>query len=243
MLTVGNELCNATVRQHLPASDAEWNIVEFPAEIIERIRATGVLATFSVHEVDHAVPLVRALMAGGIDTIELTLRTPAAMDALVAICHEVPEVLVGVGTVLSPDQVSAVKKAGVAFGVAPGLNLRVVDAAREMGLPFAPGIATPSDLEAAAERGCRLMKFFPAEPSGGVGYLKSLTAPYQHLGIEYIPLGGINAGNMRDYLAQPQVLAVGGTWLVQQEIVERGDWQRITNQAAEVVKWLSETPK
>ena len=141
------------------------------------------------------------------------------MEALKVICAEVPEMLIGVGTILTPETAVEVKAAGAAFGVAPGMNPRVVRAAQAAGLPFAPGICTPSDLEAAIELGCRFVKFFPAEASGGLPYLRSMSAPYKHLGIQYFPLGGLNAGNMTAYLKEENVLTIGGSWIVSQDLV------------------------
>jgi 2-dehydro-3-deoxyphosphogluconate aldolase/(4S)-4-hydroxy-2-oxoglutarate aldolase len=154
----------------------------FPEALLVRLRKSGVVAGFSVESAAQAVPLCRALLAGGIDTIELTLRSAAGMDGVKAIAAELPEIVLGVGTILTPEQAREVKAAGATFGVAPGMNPRVVRAAAEAGLPFAPGVATPSDLEAAIELGCRLVKFFPAEPVGGINYLRSMSAPYKHLG-------------------------------------------------------------
>ncbi|WP_442505141.1 bifunctional 4-hydroxy-2-oxoglutarate aldolase/2-dehydro-3-deoxy-phosphogluconate aldolase [Novipirellula sp. SH528] len=207
----------------------------FPNDILQRLKRTGVVAGFSVEKVEHAVPLAKALLDGGIEAIELTLRTPAGIEAIKAICTHVPEVLVGVGTILTPDTVLQVKSAGAAFGVAPGMNPRVVRAAQDAGLPFAPGIATPSDLEAAIELGCQFVKFFPAEALGGITYLRSMSAPYKHLGIEYFPLGGLNAENMMDYLREPNVPAIGGSWIVKQELVNNEDWAGLTARAADVV--------
>jgi len=212
----------------------------FPEELLQRLRASGVVAGFSVENAEHAVPLCRALLAGGIDAIELTLRTPAGMDGVRAICAEVPEMLTGVGTILTPEQIRDVKAAGAHFGVAPGMNPRVIRAAKEAGLPYAPGVATPSDLEAAIELGCRFVKFFPAEPMGGVAYLRSMSTPYKHLGIQFFPLGGVNAANMLDYLKEPNVPVIGGSWIVKQDLVRREDWAGITARAAEVVKALKE---
>lgn len=212
---------------------------EFSNEIIQRLRTTRVVAGFSVERAEHAVPIARALLSGGIDAIELTLRTPAAMNGLRAICNEVPEMLTGVGTILSPELVREVKEAGADFGVAPGMNHRVVRAAIEARFPFAPGIATPSDIEAAVELGCKLLKFFPAEPSGGVTYLRSMSAPYKHLGINYFPLGGLNAENMLAYLNESNVLAVGGSWIVKNDLVQNEDWAGITARASDVIKQLT----
>jgi 2-dehydro-3-deoxyphosphogluconate aldolase/(4S)-4-hydroxy-2-oxoglutarate aldolase len=214
--------------------------MEFPQSILQRLEKSGVVAGFSVDHVEHAVPLARALLAGGIDAIELTFRTHAALDALRAICQEVPEMLIGVGTILTPEQVVQVKDAGADFAVAPGMNPRVIHAANQAGLPFAPGICTPSDLEAAIELGCRFVKFFPAEACGGINYLKSMAAPYKHLGIKYFPLGGLNAENMVDYLKEEFVPNIGGSWIVKQEMVLNEDWEGITARAAEVRKIIEE---
>ena len=212
----------------------------FPDSLLLRLRKSGVVAGFSIEKVEHAVPLCRALLAGGIDVIELTLRSAAGMDGVRAICADVPEILVGVGTILTPEQAREVKAAGAAFGVAPGMNPRVVQAAQEAGLPFAPGICTPSDLEAAIELGCRFVKFFPAEPMGGVSFLRSMAAPYKHLGVHYFPLGGLNEKNMLEYLKEPNVATIGGSWIVKQELVNKGDWAGITASAAGVVEILKQ---
>lgn len=207
----------------------------FPEDILQRLRAARIAAGFTVEKAEHAVPLTQALLAGGVSAIELTLRTPAALEGLQAICQEVSEMLIGVGTILTTDMVKQVKDAGADFGVAPGLNPRVVKAAQEAALPFAPGVATPSDIEKAVELNCRVMKFFPAQASGGVKYLRSMSAPYKHLGIEYFPLGGINSDNMMEYLSEPNVVALGGTWVVKKEMVAAEDWSGITRQAKEII--------
>ncbi len=206
----------------------------FPQEVLDRLRAAGVVAGFSVEKIEHAVPIAEALLAGGVTAIELTLRTPIALQAVKAVCQEVPDMLVGVGTILTPEAATEVKELGADFGVAPGLNPRVVKAAKQAGLPFAPGIATPSELESAVDLGCRFVKFFPAEQLGGVRYLRSMAAPYSHLGIEYFPLGGVNSTNILDYLSEPNIPAVGGSWIVQSESVINEDWVKIIAQATDV---------
>lgn len=215
--------------------------MEFSESILQRLKKGGVVAGFSVENIAHAVPITRALLKGGIDAIELTLRTRDAMEALKVICAEVPEMLIGVGTILTPETAVEVKAAGAAFGVAPGMNPRVVRAAQTAGLPFAPGICTPSDLEAAIELGCRFVKFFPAEASGGLPYLRSMSAPYKHLGIQYFPLGGLNAGNMTAYLKEENVLTIGGSWIVSQDLVNKEDWDGIAARASEVRQIASAT--
>ena len=205
----------------------------FSPELAARIERAGILAVLIVERVSDAVPVAKALLDGGIDAIELTLRTEAALGAIKEIRAKVPEMLVGVGTVLTPAQVVQAKEAGGAFAVAPGFNRRVVEAAQKEGLSFAPGVATPTDIEAALEVECRLLKFFPCEVSGGLPFLKNIAAPYQHLDLKYIHLGGINAKNMATYLADPLIAALGGSWLAPRDAMRAGDWKTITNLAAE----------
>ena len=212
----------------------------FTTDLLQRLSTARVVAGFSVERVEDAVPLTQALLDGGITAIELTLRTQAGITATAAIHAGVPDMLLGVGTILTGEQAQAVKAAGADFGVSPGLNLEVVTAAREAGLPFAPGIATPSELETALAADCRLVKFFPAEACGGVSYLKSMAAPYAHLGVQFFPLGGLNAANMADYLALPNVPAIGGSWIVQNDLVKRGDWVGIRDRAAAVVRAVAD---
>jgi 2-dehydro-3-deoxyphosphogluconate aldolase/(4S)-4-hydroxy-2-oxoglutarate aldolase len=169
-----------------------------------------------------------------VDAIELTLRTDAAMESIWRIRADVPEILVGAGTVLTPGQVGEVKAAGAAFAVAPGMNPRVVAEAKRVGLPFAPGVCTPTDIELAIEQGCRFLKLFPSEPCGGLQYLRSIAAPFAHLGLQFIPLGGVSAANAEAYLREPLVMALGGSWLAPRELIQRRDWSAVTNNAREL---------
>jgi len=195
---------------------------------------TGVIAVLMIDDVCNAVPVAQALMAGGVDCIELTLRTPTAMEALRRIRAEVPEMCAGVGTILTPQQVNDARANGAAFGVAPGMNPRVVAEARKIGLPFAPGVCTPTDIEQAIEQGCRLLKFFPAEPMGGMTYLKSVAAPYAHLNLRYIPLGGIDANNAERYLNEPIIQALGGSWIALRDMIQKQEWAVITQRARQI---------
>jgi len=204
----------------------------FDSELSARIETFGVIAVLVVDRVDDALPLAKALLDGGVGVMELTLRTPAALGALKAILSSAPEMIAGVGTILTPDQVQLAKDAGAAFGVAPGMNSRVLAAARAANLPFAPGITTPSDIEAALEFECKLLKFYPCEASGGLAYLKNIAAPYAHLGLKYVPLGGLNEKNMATYLSEPIVGALGGSWLAPREMINAGDWKAITARCA-----------
>lgn len=205
----------------------------FPDDMLARIERAGVIAVLVIDEPRHAVPVGRALLDGGIDVIELTLRTPAALESLRLLRRELPELLLGAGTVRTPAQVDEVMDAGAAFALAPGLNRIVVERAATCGLPFVPGVMTPTELDAAIELGCREVKFFPAEPVGGVRFLASLHSPFSHLGIRYIPLGGLNPANVPAYLAEPSVLAVGGSWIATRELIRQQAWDRITAAACE----------
>ncbi len=200
-------------------------------EVFSDLETAGVLAVLVIDDAADAVPLAKALLAGGINAMELTLRTEAAMDALNAIRQAVPDMSVGIGTILTTEQVQQVATAGATFGVSPGVNPRVVEAASASGLPFAPGVATPTDIELALSLGCRRLKFFPAEPSGGLGYLRSIAAPYNHLGLKYIPLGGVSLKNMAEYLADPLIAAVGGSWLAPRDAIANRDWAQIEKNA------------
>ena len=211
----------------------------FANELKVKINTHGIIAVLVVDEAKDAVPLACALLAGGIEIMELTLRTPAALEALKKIKAEVPEMTAGIGTILTPEQVLEAKAAGAVFGVSPGMNPRVVAQAKEAGLPFAPGIATPSDIEAALEFGCRLLKFFPAETCGGIKHLKSIYAPYAHLGLKFIPLGGLTQENFGAYLEMPVVTAVGGSWLAPREAIKNNDWKLITGKASKAVATIN----
>ena len=212
----------------------------FPEPMLQRIEKCGVIAVLVVDRPEDAVPLARALLACGIDVMELTLRTAVAVDALRIVRKEVPEMLAGVGTILSPDQVDEVVEAGAAFGVAPGLNVKVIERSKDLGMPFAPGILTPSEIELAVELGCRELKFFPAEPSGGIKYLRSMYAPYAHLGLQFLPLGGINAANMAGYLFDAAVPAIGGSWLAPRKVIQEQNWSVVIDHATEARRVIKE---
>jgi 2-dehydro-3-deoxyphosphogluconate aldolase / (4S)-4-hydroxy-2-oxoglutarate aldolase len=206
--------------------------VVFPPAFRARLRKTGVVAVLVIDEVEAAVPVARALVEAGIDIMELAMRTPASMAALERIASQVPEMLPGVGTILEPGQVVEAKRRGAAFVVTPGTNRRVIESAIASGIPIAPGVAVPSDIETTLEYGCRVLKFFPAEPQGGLAYLKAMHAPYAHLGLEYIPLGGVSEANCRAYLAEKSVIAVGGSWIASRERIAAKDWKGIGEAAA-----------
>lgn len=204
--------------------------------VATRLTAKGVVAVLMIDRVDDAVPVAEALLHGGVDAMELTLRTDAALPALKSIAESVPEMLTGIGTILKPDQIVQAKDSGAAFGVSPGTNVDVIEAAQEAGLPFAPGIMTPSDIERALPFGCEILKFFPAGSSGGIKHLKNIAAPYAHLGLKYVPLGGVNQENMTDYLKEDIIAAVGGSWIAARDLIASGQWDQITSNASSAVQ-------
>jgi len=204
-----------------------------PKDVADRIANSGIIAVLVIDDVQDAVPVARTLLENGIGGMELTLRTDAAIESLRAIRAAVPEMFAGVGTILTREQVKLAKDNGAAFGVAPGYNRDVVAAAIEAGLPFAPGIATPSEIEGALSQGCRILKYFHAEGMGGIDYLKGINAPYKHLGLRYIPLGGVSLANLRQYLAYKDIIAIGGSWIAPQELIKAKDWAAIAKNARE----------
>jgi 2-dehydro-3-deoxyphosphogluconate aldolase/(4S)-4-hydroxy-2-oxoglutarate aldolase len=204
--------------------------------VATRLTAKGVVAVLMIDRVDDAVPVAEALLHGGVDAMELTLRTDAALPALKSIAESVPEMLAGIGTILKPDQIVQAKDSGAAFGVSPGTHVDVIEAAQEAGLPFAPGIMTPSDIERALPFGCEILKFFPAGSSGGIKHLKNIAAPYAHLGLKYVPLGGVNQENMTDYLKEDIIAAVGGSWIAPRDLIASGQWDQITSNASSAVQ-------
>jgi 2-dehydro-3-deoxyphosphogluconate aldolase/(4S)-4-hydroxy-2-oxoglutarate aldolase len=159
--------------------------------------------------------------------VEITFRTAAATEVIRKIAKERPQLIVGAGTVLTAANLEAAKSAGAAFAVAPGLNPQTVKQAQAMGLPFVPGIATPSDIELGLSLGCKLLKFFPAEANGGVAMLQALSGPYQHTGLRFMPTGGVTPANLESYLKLDTVAAVGGTWIAKKEDLSNGNWNDI----------------
>lgn len=203
----------------------------FTAILGERIEREGILAVVAVEKADDAVPLVRALRDGGVRVIELAWRTGETLNALMAIKREVPEIILGIGTLLSPDQVRIACAAGADFGVSPSLSSAVLNEARTCGLPFAPGVQTATEIHSAVEQGCRWLKFFPAESAGGLAHLRSVHAPFAHLGLRYIALGGITEESAPDYLRDPAVGAVGGSWIAPASLVKERAWDAIRQRA------------
>jgi 2-dehydro-3-deoxyphosphogluconate aldolase/(4S)-4-hydroxy-2-oxoglutarate aldolase len=194
--------------------------------VIDILRLGPVMPVLVIDDISHAVPLARALVAGGIRVLEVTLRTPVALDAVRAMCAAVPDAVVGVGTITSPQDLADSKAAGAVFGVSPGLTASLLEAARQTGLPLLPGTMTPSDVMTARAAGLTACKLFPAAVAGGVGMLKALYGPFADM--TFCPTGGIDAASAPQYLALPNVACVGGSWLAPKALVQAGDWPAIT---------------
>jgi 2-dehydro-3-deoxyphosphogluconate aldolase / (4S)-4-hydroxy-2-oxoglutarate aldolase len=206
-------------------------------EFIARLRRVAVVPVVTIDEVAAAVPLARALLAGGIDVIEVTLRTPAAIEAIRRIAAEVPEVMAGAGTVLSEAQMRESLDAGAKFIVSPGLTPVLAEAGLAAPMPLLAGIATASEAMIAAERGLSFLKFFPAESIGGAKALKALAAPLPH--IRFCPTGGIDAAKAGSYLALSNVVCIGGSWIASPAAIRAADWATITRFASEASRGLA----
>jgi len=199
--------------------------------LLEVMTGQPVIPVIKVDRAEDAVPLARALARGGLRAIEITLRTPAALDAIRLASAEAPEAIVGAGTILDAAQFKAATEAGARFIVSPGLTPQLIDAAAGSDVPLLPGAVTPGEIMAARESGYKLLKFFPAEQAGGASFLKALSSPLAE--VRFCPTGGIGAGNARDYLALPNVICVGGSWVAPDSMIASGDWDGITRLAAE----------
>jgi 2-dehydro-3-deoxyphosphogluconate aldolase/(4S)-4-hydroxy-2-oxoglutarate aldolase len=192
-----------------------------------------------IDKTEDAVPLAEALLAGGLNVIEVTFRTSGAADSIAAIRKSVPQILVGAGTLFSSDQVKQAIGAGAQFGVSPGLSESVSTIAQENDFTLFPGVITPTEVMRALELGWKNLKFFPSETFGGVNGLKALIGPFGHTGVKFIPTGGINAALLQNYLAIPQVAAVGGSWMAERKLVAEKAWSKITALTAEAMKIIA----
>ncbi len=206
--------------------------------LIEQLSAVKLVPVVVLNDAAYAVPLARTLLENGCPCMEITFRTAAAADAIAAIFREVPEMLVGAGTLLTPEQVEQAQLAGATFGVAPGFDPAVVAKAQELDFPFVPGISTASEMSQALAMGCVFQKFFPAEAAGGVNMLKSLMGAFRHTGIRIMPTGGVNAANMGAWLSIPEVVACGGSWMCESALIQAGNWAEIGRRTAQALSNL-----
>lgn len=194
-------------------------------DVAATLRRAGFVPVVVIERVEHAVPLAKALVDGGLPVIEITLRTPAALDAMKAILREVPGAIAGVGTALSEDDLARAESAGARFAFSPGFTPALLQAARASPLPLIPGIATPAEAMQAREQGFKVQKFFPAEQNGGIAALKAFHGPLADL--VFNPTGGITEANIRDYRAQPNVIATGASWIAPAAELQAGNWTAI----------------
>jgi 2-dehydro-3-deoxyphosphogluconate aldolase / (4S)-4-hydroxy-2-oxoglutarate aldolase len=205
------------------------------AATFEDLTKRRIIPVIVIDDAKDAVPLAEALLAGGIDIIEVTFRTAAAADAITAIAKALPNMLLGAGTVVTEENATRALNAGVSFGLAPGLNPVTVARFQKAGVPFVPGVATPSEIEQGLSLGCKLLKFFPAGDMGGPKFLKSLAGPYQSFGIKFCPTGGVSLANMNEYLSLPIVSSIGGSWLATKQQIADKNWATISQQCREAL--------
>ena len=205
-------------------------------DIFKRIEELGIVPVVKINEPQDAVPLGKALLLGDLPVAEITFRTSAAEYAIKALTEELPELLVGAGTVLTIEQVQKAVSAGAKFIVAPGFNAKVVDYCLENNIPITPGVNSPTQIEIALEKGLKIVKFFPAEASGGLALLKAMSGPFSE--INFIPTGGIEQNNLLSYLAHPQVIACGGSWMVKSDLISSQNFERITELTREAVSTM-----
>ncbi|MFC3109944.1 bifunctional 4-hydroxy-2-oxoglutarate aldolase/2-dehydro-3-deoxy-phosphogluconate aldolase [Undibacterium arcticum] len=199
-------------------------------DLLDIMHASPVIPVIAIEDIDHAVPLAKALLAGGIRVLEITLRTSHGMAAIRAIAEQVPRAIVGVGTLTYGAQFSAARDAGAVFGVSPGLTAALIAAAKSSGLPLLPGVMTPSEVLAAREAGFHQLKLFPAVPAGGIGMLNAIAGPLPD--VTFCPTGGISQETAAKFLACKNVTCVGGSWLTPRKAIQAGDWAHITTLAA-----------
>jgi 2-dehydro-3-deoxyphosphogluconate aldolase/(4S)-4-hydroxy-2-oxoglutarate aldolase len=209
-----------------------------PQNVIRQIGQLKVVPVVAIDDAAAALPLADALAQGGLPVAEITFRTEAGAAVIKKIAEQRPKMLVGAGTILTVENLRRAKDCGAVFGVAPGFNPCVAEEAVKLGFAFFPGVMTPTDVEAALVMKLNILKFFPAEAAGGVTMLKALGEPYKHAGIRFIPTGGINAENFRDYLAVDTVLAVGGTWVAKRPNIAAGSWAKITANCKQIIQAL-----
>ncbi|WP_420476383.1 bifunctional 4-hydroxy-2-oxoglutarate aldolase/2-dehydro-3-deoxy-phosphogluconate aldolase [Noviherbaspirillum sp. ST9] len=197
--------------------------------LLDIMRVSPVIPVIAIDSIDQAVPLARALVAGGIRVLEVTLRTEHGIPAIRAMAEQVPDAILGVGTLTLPEEFAAARDAGAVFGVSPGLTPALIDAARHSGLPLLPGVMTPSEVMAAREAGFHQLKLFPAVPAGGLGMLNAIAGPLPD--VMFCPTGGISQETAPQFLACKNVACVGGSWLTPKNAMQSGDWQQITELA------------
>ena len=208
-------------------------------KVLEDIQKIGIVPVVVIDDVKDAEPLAKALCEGGLPCAEVTFRTEAAEESIRIMAEKFPQMLIGAGTVLTTEQVDRAVAAGAKFIVSPGLNPRIVKYCVEKNIPITPGCSSASDIEQALENGLEVVKFFPAEPAGGLPMIKALAAPY--VGVKFMPTGGINQDNVKEYLKYNRILACGGSWMVKGDLIKAGDFAKITELTKEAVEIVKES--
>lgn len=208
-------------------------------EVLERIKEMGIVPVVVIDDVKNAIPLAKALCEGGLPCAEVTFRTDAAEEAIHIMAEQFPDMLIGAGTVLTIDQVDRAVAAGAKFIVSPGLNPNIVKYCVDKGILITPGCMSPSDIEIALENGLEVVKFFPAEPAGGLKMIKAIAAPYVNM--KFMPTGGINIKNVKEYLLYDRIVACGGSWMVKDSLMKSGEFDKITELVKEAVQVVKES--
>ena len=208
-------------------------------EVLERIKEMGIVPVVVIDDVKNAIPLAKALCEGGLPCAEVTFRTDAAEEAIRIMAEQFPDMLIGAGTVLTIDQVDRAVAAGAKFIVSPGLNPNIVKYCVDKGILITPGCMSPSDIEIALENGLEVVKFFPAEPAGGLKMIKAIAAPYVNM--KFMPTGGINIKNVKEYLLYERIVACGGSWMVKDSLMKSGEFDKITELVKEAVQVVKES--
>lgn len=208
-------------------------------ELFEKIKQYGIMPVIAIQSAEDAIPMADAMIEGGLPCAEITFRTEAAAEVIATLKRERPQLILGAGTVLTVENLRKAKDAGAQFGVAPGLNPAVVEESLKLNMPFIPGVVTPSEVEQALSYGIKVLKFFPAGASGGIDMIKALYAPYGHMGVQFMPTGGVKPENLADYLSSPAVPFAGGTWIAKKDAIAAKEWDKIKEnckQAMELVQ-------
>lgn len=211
-------------------------------DLTSRLLERRLIPVVVIEDAAKAVDLAQTLLSAGLGVIEITFRTKAAEEAIRRIAKDCPKMLVGAGTLLDSEQVKKAAGAGARFGLAPGLDEKIVQTAQKESLTFVPGVVTPSEVQKGLSLGCKIQKFFPAEQAGGAPYLKALEGPYGHTGVRFIPTGGLQVGNAAAYLALKCVAALGGSWFVDKKFIEANDWKKIQTLTQEAIQLTTGAP-
>lgn len=214
---------------------------QFSPQILNKLSNAGILAVVTIDKPEHTIPLVEALTQGGIKAIELAYRNGATLKCLQMIRQLAPELLVGIGTIITPEQMHQAQLAGAHFGVSPGYSKELTQVAIDINFPYAPGIMTPSEIQEAVTQGCRFLKYFPAQTVGELKHLRTMNAPFAHLGLQYLVMGGITERTAGAYMRDPLIAATGGSWIAPRELIASRSWDAIRVRAQAATKLMSDT--